>query len=76
VRAGVTPKVRADNPIGQWNRFVITMKQDRLTVDLNGKRVIDDARLPGVPPRGAIGLQHYGSPVQFANLFLKTLEAR
>jgi hypothetical protein len=71
VRAGVTPKVNADNPIGQWNRFVITMKGDRLTVDLNGKRVIDDAQLPGIAPRGRIALQHHGDPIQFANLFIK-----
>src|SRR5262245_57717461 len=40
VRAGVTPKVKADNPPGQWNRFIITMKGARLTVELNGKVVI------------------------------------
>jgi hypothetical protein len=74
VRAGVTPKVRADNPIGQWNRFIITMKGDRLTVDLNGKRVIENAHLPGVPKRGRIALQHHGDPIQFANLFVKELD--
>jgi hypothetical protein len=74
VRAGVTPKVRADKPPGQWNRFAITMKGDRLTVDLNGTRVIDNARLPGVAPRGPIALQNHGDPVQFANLFIKELE--
>jgi len=40
VRAGVTPKKKADKPIGEWNRFVITMKGDRLTVMLNGETVI------------------------------------
>jgi hypothetical protein len=66
--------VAADKPIGQWNRFLITMKGDRLTVDLNGKRVIDNALLPDVPSRGRIALQHHGDPVQFANLFVKELE--
>src|SRR5262249_46375820 len=74
IRAGVTPRVAADKPIGQWNRFLITMKGERLTVDLNGKRVINNARLPGVPDRGRIALQHHGDPVQFANLFVKELE--
>src|SRR5262249_41060825 len=69
VRAGVTPKQKADKPIGQWNRFVITMKDDRLTVDLNGQRVLDNAQLPGVPKRGRIALQHHGDPIEFANLF-------
>jgi hypothetical protein len=74
VRAGVTPKMVADNPIGQWNRFHITMKGDRLTVDLNGKRVIDNARLPGVAKRGPIALQHHGDPIEFANLFIREMD--
>jgi hypothetical protein len=74
VRAGVTPKVKADKPIGKWNRFVITMKGDRLTVRLNGKLVIDKARLPGVPAKGRIALQHHGDPIQFANLFVRELK--
>jgi predicted neuraminidase len=74
VRAAATPKVRADNPPGQWNRFLITMRGDRLTVGLNGKTVIDNARLPGVPPRGRIGLQHHGDPVQFGNIYIKKLD--
>lgn len=74
VRAGVTPKVRADHPPGQWNRFVITMKGDRLTVVLNGKTVIENAALPGVKPRGPIALQNHGDPIQFANLYIKELD--
>jgi hypothetical protein len=73
VRAACTPKVAADKPIGQWNRIHIRMKGDRLTVDLNGKRVIDDARLPGVPARGPIALQHHGDPIQFGNIFIREL---
>jgi hypothetical protein len=73
VRAAVTPKKRADKPIGQWNRFIITMKGDRLTVNLNGETVIADAVLPGVPARGPIALQHHGDPIQFANILIKNL---
>lgn len=73
VRAGVTPSARADRPIGEWNRFVITMKGDRLTVDLNGQRVLENAHLPGVPESGPIALQHHGSPIQFANIYVKEL---
>lgn len=73
VRAGVTPKVNADKPLGQWNRFVITMKGDRLTVVLNGQTVIENAQLPGVPARGPIALQHHGDTIQFANIFIKEL---
>ncbi len=74
VRAAVTPKVRADKPPGQWNRFLITMKGDRLTVFLNGQLVIENAQLPGVPAKGPIALQHYDGPVQFSNIFIRELE--
>jgi hypothetical protein len=74
VRAAVTPKLKADNPPGEWNRFVITMKGERLTVELNGKRVIEDAPLPGVAARGPIALQHHGDPVEFANIFIRELD--
>lgn len=84
VRAGVTPKVNADKPVGEWNTFEITLKGDRLTVVLNGKTVIENAQLPNVPPKGKIALQHHGglkngkllpasSLVQFRNLSLKEL---
>ena len=73
VRAGCAPKMKADRPVGEWNRFVIRMVGDRLTVDLNGKRVIDDAQLPGVPARGPIALQSHGCPVEFENVFVRPL---
>jgi len=82
VHAGVTPKVKADRPIGQWNTFYIVMKRDRLTVSLNGRLVIDNAQLPGVPAQGPIALQHHGdrkdgewgaSFVQFRRIFIKEL---
>ena len=74
IRAGVTPRTKADKPIGQWNRFLITMRADRLTVQLNGETVIENAQLPGVPPRGPIALQHHGDPIDFANVFIRELD--
>ena len=73
VRQSVTPRLAADNPIGKWNRFIITLKGDRLSVTLNGHRVIEDALLPGIPPEGPIGLQHHGDPIEFASLYIKEL---
>lgn len=75
VRAGVTPNRAADAPIGQWNRFEITLRGQRLTVVLNGERVISNALLPGIPATGPIGLQNHGNPIQFANLFIRELPA-
>ena len=73
VRAAVTPKTVADRPIGQWNRFLITMRGDRLSVKLNGQLVIENARLPGVAAKGPIALQHHGDPIEFANIFIREL---
>jgi Domain of Unknown Function (DUF1080) len=74
VRKTFTPKERADKPAGQWNRFVIVMKGDKLNVTLNGKPVIVNAELVGVDPTGPIGLQHTGEPIEFANLFIRGLK--
>ncbi len=88
VRRGVTPSVNADHPVGEWNRQKTIMRGDRLTVVLNGRTVIDNAQLPGVPASGPIALQHHGrfneetgrwgpgsSCIQFRNIFLKELPA-
>jgi hypothetical protein len=76
VRAAVTPKIKADKPPGEWNRFVIVMKGDRVSVSLNGIQVIQDALLPGVPATGPLALQDDhadNNQFQFANLFIKEL---
>lgn len=73
VRAGVTPRVVADAPIGQWNRFHITMRGERLTVVLNGQTVLEGARLPGVASEGPIALQMHGNPIEFANIYIRPL---
>ncbi|MBC8350959.1 MAG: DUF1080 domain-containing protein [Planctomycetes bacterium] len=87
VRVGVTPRVNADNPVGEWNSFTIIMVKDRLTVILNNKMVLENAQLPEVPGRGAIALQHHGgvnadgsfkpasSLVQFRNVWIKELDS-
>jgi len=88
VRAGATPKKKADKPRGEWNTFEITLKGDRLWVKLNGEEVISNAQLPGIPEEGPIALQHHGiqydkasgkwkgppSLVQFRNIFIKELK--
>lgn len=73
VIAGVTPTAKADKPLGEWNRTMITIQGDRLTVTLNGKTVIQGAQLPGVPAKGKIALQHHGSHIDFANIWIKEL---
>ena len=88
IRAGVTPRVNADNPVGEWNQFTIIMIEDRLTVLLNNKMVLENAQLPDVPESGRIALQHHGginkdgsykpasSLVQFRNIWIKELPSK
>jgi len=73
VRRACLPSESADKPLGQWNRFVITMRGERVTVVLNGRTVIHNARLPGVAASGPIALQHHWDPVEFRNLFIRKL---
>ena len=84
VRAGVTPRVNADRPVGEWNTFIIVMVKDRLTVINNGQTVLENAQLPGVPARGRIALQHHGglrngkyspasSLIQVRNVYIREL---
>ena len=85
VRAAVTPRSQADKPVGEWNRFEVTVRGNTVSVVLNGKTVIPGAQIPGIPSRGRIALQHHGakrdgqwtSPpalVQFKNIFIKELK--
>ena len=84
VRAGVLPKLNADNDIGEWNSYKITVVGEHLTVELNGHTVIENAWLPDLPQSGPIGLQHHGSKkdgewvsppslVQFKNIYIEEL---
>ncbi|MEO0017147.1 MAG: hypothetical protein RLZZ522_430 [Verrucomicrobiota bacterium] len=72
VRAAVTPKVKADTRLGEWNRMMISLKGELLTVSLNGRVVIENAPLPGIPASGPIALQHHGGAIDFANIWIKT----
>lgn len=74
VRRACIPIKNADRPLGQWNRFEITMRGDRVSVVLNGTTVIEEAQLPGIPAKGPIALQHHNDPVEFRNLFIKQLK--
>jgi hypothetical protein len=59
-KARCNTQINADKNIGEWNRFKITFKGDRLSVELNGIKVIENALMPGIPASGPIGLQHHG----------------
>jgi hypothetical protein len=77
---GKVPLKKADRDVGEWNTFHILMKGDRVTVFLNGEKVVDDAALANywdkdkpLPARGPVELQHHGDRLWFKNIYLKEL---
>ncbi len=77
VRKALVPKFKADNPPLEWNRYIITMKGDRISVELNGHLVIDNAQLPGIAESGKIALQDdhaRNNRFYFGNLYIKELK--
>jgi len=79
---GRDPLVVADKPFGEWNQFRIVMVENKVTVWLNEKLVVDhavmenyfDRKLP--PPRtGPIQLQTHGGEIRWRNLVLREIPA-
>jgi hypothetical protein len=80
--AGRDPLVLADKPFGEWNSFRIIQVGERTTVYLNGKLVVDHARLENfwnakLPLRktGPIQLQTHGGEIRWRNLFVREIPA-
>lgn len=68
------PTKKADKPIGEWNRFEITVEKDLISVRLNGELVVDKYdKLFGKKAKGSIVLQHHGNPLWFKNIYIKEL---
>ena len=68
-----TPATNEDRPVGEWNVFLITCKDDKVTVVLNGKEVITEALLTGTKPRSPISLQRHGDPLEFKSIYIMPL---
>ncbi len=78
--AGKDPLVLADKPFGQWNRFRIVMVGERVTIYLNGKLVVNHARLENyfkrtlpVLAKAPIQLQTHGGEIRWRNVFLREI---
>ncbi|HVU94623.1 MAG TPA: DUF1080 domain-containing protein [Puia sp.] len=74
------PLTVADNKIGEWNRFHIIMKGEKVTVWLNGILVTDNITLENywdrsIPifPTEQIELQAHGTYVAYRNIYLREL---
>ncbi len=77
---GKDPLVKADKAFGEWNKFRITMKGENVTVYLNGKLVVGNAKMENyydrkvsVPEKGPIQLQTHGGEIRWRNVFIKEL---
>ena len=70
-RAAATPLLKADRPVGEWNRLAIRLVGETLDVWLNDQHVIVACELPGVPESGPIGLQAHGSGIRFRDLLIR-----
>lgn len=78
---GKDPLTLADKPFGEWNAFRIVMVGERVTVYLNGKLVVDHARLENyfdrnLPAfaRGPIQLQTHGGEIRWRNIFIREIK--
>jgi len=79
---GRDPLVLADKPFGEWNSFRIIQVGERTTVYLNGKLVVDHARMENywdrklpLPKVGKILLQTHGGEIRWRNLFVREIPA-
>lgn len=77
---GKDPLVLADKPFGEWNTFRIVMQGDVVSVWLNGKPVVENAKLENyydravpVPEKGPIQLQTHGGEIRWRNVFIREL---
>lgn len=72
----------ADNALGEWNVLYIKMVGERVTVLLNGEKVVDNVIMDNYWNRAIpifseeqIELQAHGSEVEYRNIYVKELEA-
>ena len=79
---GKDPLVLADKPFGEWNSFRILMAGDIVTIYLNGKLVVDHAKLQNyfnkkgpLPEKGPIQLQTHGGEIRWRNVFVREIGA-
>jgi hypothetical protein len=73
----IAPTKNAALPTDQWNQFEIACWKGKLSVVMNGEKIIDVAmadypKLKSLPPRGYIGLQNHGQPVEYRDIRIKT----
>jgi hypothetical protein len=80
---GKDPLVLADKPFGEWNSFRVIQVGERTSVWLNGKLVVDNARMENtywtkdktapLPRVGPILLQTHGGEIRWRDLYVREI---
>ena len=69
---GIPPTKNAAKKFGEWNKMRVTVKGNRVTVELNGEVVndvpLDSKSIKDRPPTGYIGFQDHGMPLWLRNI--------
>jgi hypothetical protein len=75
------PSKVADKPIGEWNTFRIVMVGEKVTIHLNGEKVVDNVTLENYWERdkpiyatGQIELQNHGNTLWFKNAYIREIK--
>lgn len=72
---GVPPTKHAAKPAGEWNRMLVSVRGDKLTVTLNGEQVneVDLSKEPlsSRPREGWIGFQDHALPLSLRNVRIR-----
>lgn len=74
---GIPPMKNTAKPAGEWNKFRITCKGNKVTIALNGEVVnevpLDNPRIKDRPPTGAIGFQDHALPLALRHIRIRDL---
>ena len=74
---GIPPKKNNARPAGEWNKFAVTSRGDKVTIELNGE-VVNEVELSGPqlkdrPKGGHLGFQDHGLPLWLRNIRIREL---
>lgn len=74
---GLPPTKNTAKPAGEWNRFLITVQDNKVTVKLNDEVVnevpLDNPKIKNRPPTGAIGFQDHALPIALRKIRIRDL---
>lgn len=77
---GKDPSKKMDKPFGEWNSFRILMVGNKVTIHLNGEKIVDNVvmenfydRKNPIWAKGPIQLQTHGGEIRWRNVFIREI---